>query len=55
VRTREMKDQIFTIRKSEQGRESARAMLQKHGSRKGTGSRVKRKKSTDGQLALFKD
>ena len=54
-RTKEMKDQIFTIRKSEQGREGARTMLQKHGSRKGTGSRAKRKKTTDGQLALFKD
>ena len=55
VRTGEMKDQIFTIRKSEQGRDGARAMLQKHGSRKGTGPRGKRKKPADGQLALFKD
>jgi len=54
-RTRKMKDQIFAIRKSEQGREGARTMLQKHGSRKGAGTGGKRKKPSDNQLALFKD
>lgn len=54
-RTMEMKDQIFTIRKSEQGRDGARTMLKKHGSRKGSGTGTQRKKTSDGQLALFKD
>jgi len=54
-RTKEMKDQIFAIRKSEQGRDGARVMLQKNGSRKGTSTKGKRKKPGGGQLALFKD
>jgi len=54
-KTRKMKDQIFAIRKSEQGREGARTMLKKHGSSKGAGTGGKRKKPADGQLALFTD
>ena len=54
-RTKEMKDRIFSIRKSEAGKDGARVTLQRHGSRKGTGLRKKRKKSEEGQLALFKD
>jgi deoxyribodipyrimidine photo-lyase len=54
-RTKEMKDRIFSIRKSEAGKDGARVTLQRHGSRKGTGLRKKRKKTEEGQLALFKD
>jgi len=54
-RTRQMKDQIFAIRKSEQGRDGARVMLQKHGSRKGAGTKGKSNKTAEVQLALFKD
>ena len=54
-RTRLMKDRIFSIRKSETGRDSARETLQRHGSKKRTGGKGVRKKSVDGQLALFKD
>ena len=54
-RTRLMKDRIFSIRKSETGRDSARETLQRHGSKKRTGGKGIRKKSVDGQLALFKD
>jgi deoxyribodipyrimidine photo-lyase len=54
-RTKKMKDQIFAIRKSEQGRDGARIMLQKNGSRKRIGPKGKRKKPEGGQLALFKD
>jgi len=54
-RTRLMKDRIFSIRKSETGKNSARETLQRHGSKKRVVGKVQRKKSVDGQLALFKD
>ena len=38
-RTRLMKDRIFSIRKSETGRDSARETLQRHGSKKRTGGK----------------
>jgi deoxyribodipyrimidine photo-lyase len=56
-RSKQMKDRVYAIRRSVSGKKTSQEVLQKHGSRKGTGS-VKRKKSTDlstGQLALFKD
>jgi hypothetical protein len=52
-----MKERVYAIRRSVKGKKTSQEVLQKHGSRKGTG-RVKRKKSTGlstGQLALFKD
>jgi len=53
-RTKQMKDLIFGIRKTEWGQDSARITLQKHGSRKGT--RIRKKQKNKGvQLALFKD
>ena len=55
--SRKMKDLIFAVRKSIAGKESAREVLQKHGSRKGrdiTG-RKKGRSLGPGQLALFKD
>ncbi|MDG1174127.1 MAG: FAD-binding domain-containing protein [Opitutales bacterium] len=54
-RTKEMKEQIFEIRKSMFGKESSRKILQKHGSRKGTSRKKREKKEAVGQLALFKD
>ena len=49
-----MKDRIFSIRKSEQAG-ILQETLQRHGSKKRTGGKGVRKKSVDGQLALFKD
>lgn len=54
-RTRKMKEQIFSIRKSESAQTSARITLQKHGSRKRTNPGTKSKAADGGQLALFKD
>jgi deoxyribodipyrimidine photo-lyase len=53
-RTKQMKDLIFGIRKTEWGKASAQETLQKHGSRKGTNFR-KKTKNEGLQLALFKD
>jgi deoxyribodipyrimidine photo-lyase len=56
-RSKQMKERVYAIRRSVKGKKISQEVLQKHGSRKGTG-RVKRKKSTGlstGQLALFKD
>ncbi len=54
-RTKEMKDRIFFIRKSEFGKNCANVTLKRHGSRKGmTGRRIK-EKSEEAQLSLFKD
>lgn len=54
---KKMKDLIFTVRKSVIGKQSAREVLQRHGSRKG--SEINRRKksnvSASGQLVLFKD
>jgi deoxyribodipyrimidine photo-lyase len=55
ARTKEMKEQIFEIRKSMFGKESSRKILQKHGSLKGTSRKKREKKEAVGQLALFKD
>jgi deoxyribodipyrimidine photo-lyase len=50
-RTRKMKDQIFTIRRSSAGKRATLEVLEKHGSRKV--SSTPRKKDETGQLALF--
>ena len=50
-----MKAQIFSIRKSEPGKEFARVTLQRHGSKKRFPNKRNRSNSEDGQLALFKD
>ena len=50
-----MKAQIFSIRKSEPGKEFARVTLQRHGSKKRFPNKRNRRNSEDGQLALFKD
>lgn len=54
-RAREMKEQIFMIRKSETGKEFAQKTLRMHGSRKGSKKGGKPRSLTKGQLALFKD
>jgi len=51
---KKMKDQIFSIRKSMEGRSSSQQMLQKHGSTKRMNPRKKTKKKEE-QMALFKD
>ena len=53
-RAKEMKNRVFQIRKSLLGKQSAGEVLHKHGSRRGNRMNRKRKKSQDGQLALFK-
>ena len=51
---KKMKDQIFSIRKSMEGRSSSQQMLQKHGSTKRRNPKKKTKKKEE-QMALFKD
>jgi deoxyribodipyrimidine photo-lyase len=53
-RTKEMKDLVYRIRKSQWGKDSARMTLQKHGSRKRMKVR-KEQKNKEVQLVLFKD
>ena len=53
-RTKEMKDLVYRIRKSQRGKDSARMTLQKHGSRKRMKVR-KEQKNKEVQLVLFKD
>ena len=55
--SKKMKDLIFAVRKSIAGKESAREILQKHGSRKGRDRKGGKKvgSPSPGQLALFKD
>ena len=52
---KKMKDQIFSIRKSVEGKESNRQMLRKHGSAKKLSRRKKASVGSTGQMALFKD
>jgi len=52
---KQMKDQIFLIRKSGDGQVSNREMLKKHGSTKGAPKGKKVGGEGKGQLALFKD
>ena len=51
-RSKQMKDRIYTIRKSIEGKKATQQTLKDHGSKK-TLSRKKREKD-DGQLLLFK-
>ena len=55
VMAKKMKDQIFSIRKSVEGKDSNSQMLRKHGSAKKLSRGKKTSGGTKGQLALFKD
>ena len=55
ARAKEMKDRIFSIRKSAEGKESSSLMLRKHGSAKKLSRGKKTSGGSNGQLALFKD
>ena len=52
---KKMKDQIFSIRRSTEAKESNRQMLRKHGSAKSSSREKKNPGGAKGQLALFKD
>jgi len=52
---KKMKDQIFSIRRSTEAKESNRQMLRKHGSAKSSSRGKKNPGGAKGQLALFKD
>ena len=52
---KKMKDQIFSIRRSTEAKESNRQMLRKHGSAKSSSRGKKNQGGAKGQLALFKD
>ena len=52
---KKMKDQIFSIRRSTEAKESNRQMLRKHGSAKSSSRGKKNPEGAKGQLALFKD
>ena len=52
---KKMKDQIFSIRRSTEAKESNRQMLRKHGSTKSSSRGKKNQGGAKGQLALFKD
>jgi deoxyribodipyrimidine photo-lyase len=52
---KKMKDQIFSIRRSTDAKESNRQMLRKHGSAKSSSRGKKNPGGAKGQLALFKD
>jgi deoxyribodipyrimidine photo-lyase len=52
---KKMKDQIFSIRRSTEAKESNRQMLRKYGSAKSSSRGKKNQGGAKGQLALFKD
>jgi deoxyribodipyrimidine photo-lyase len=52
TKTKEMKDRIFSVRRSQVGKQETMKVLEKHGSRKKT--TTKQKKDKTAQLALFK-